>query len=219
MRRYESLQSLAETITVFVLYFVAGKLGLALASLHPNASPVWPPSGIALVALLVLGYRAWPAVFLGAFTVNVTTSGSAATALLIGSGNTAEAILGAWLVQRLAFGRRALETPRGVLGFLLAALLSTSVSATVGVAGLELTGLATWSRLPAIWVTWWLGDATGVLWRRRSCWPGRTTRVPPGPGGAARRRCSSSRSSARAGWSSPTPCRSRRARRPWPPSA
>lgn len=163
MRRYESLQSLAETITVFVLYFVSGKLGLSLASLHPNASPVWPPSGIALVALLVLGYRAWPAVFLGAFTVNVTTSGSAATALLIGTGNTAEAIVGAWLVQRLAFGRRAMETPRGVIGFLVAALLSTTVSATVGVAGLNLTGLAAWSRVPSIWITWWMGDATGVL--------------------------------------------------------
>src|SRR5260221_8666260 len=161
MRRYESLQSLAETITVFVLYFAAGKLGLSLASLHPNASPVWPPSGIALAALLVLGYRARPAVFLRAFTVNVTTSGSAATALLIGSGNTAEAIVGAWLVQRLAFGRRAMETPRGGLGFLVAALLSTTGSATVGVAGLVLTGLAAWSRAPSIWINWWLGGPTG----------------------------------------------------------
>ena len=57
-----------------VIYFIAGKLGLMLASLHASASPVWPPAGIALAALLLLGYRAWPAIFIGAFLVNVTTA-------------------------------------------------------------------------------------------------------------------------------------------------
>src|SRR5580765_4061221 len=163
MRRQESFQSLAETVTVFVFYYAAGRLGLALATLHTNASPVWPASGIAIAALLILGYRVWPAVFLGAFVVNVTTSGSAANGLLIASGNTAEAIVGAWLMQRLAGGRRAMERPRGVFGLLLAAIASAAVSATVGVASLTFTGLSTWGKDPAIWVTWWLGDTTGVL--------------------------------------------------------
>jgi integral membrane sensor domain MASE1 len=59
-----------------VIYFIAGKLGLMLASLQASASPVWPPAGIALAALLLLGYRAWPAIFIGAFLVNVTTAGN-----------------------------------------------------------------------------------------------------------------------------------------------
>src|SRR5216110_3273640 len=63
-----------------VVYFIAGKFGLMLASLHASASPVWPPAGIALGALLVLGYRAWPAIFVGAFLVNVTTAGNVAIA-------------------------------------------------------------------------------------------------------------------------------------------
>src|SRR5260370_30611619 len=70
-----------------VIYFVAGKLGLMLASLHASASPVWPPAGIALAALLLLGYRAWPAIFIGAFLVNVTTAGNVATSFAIAPRN------------------------------------------------------------------------------------------------------------------------------------
>ena len=82
-----------------VIYFIAGKLGLMLASLQASASPVWPPAGIALAALLLLGYRAWPAIFIGAFLVNVTTAGNVATSFAIGTGNTLEALVGAWLVN------------------------------------------------------------------------------------------------------------------------
>src|SRR5438309_9703390 len=85
-----------------VIYFIAGKLGLMLASLHASASPVWPPAGIALAALLLLGYRAWPAIFIGAFLVNVTTAGNVATSFAIATGNTLEALVGAWLVNRFA---------------------------------------------------------------------------------------------------------------------
>src|SRR6266704_5971592 len=79
-----------------VIYFVAGKLGLMLAFIHASASPVWPPTGIALAGLLLLGLRAWPAIFLGAFIVNVTTAGSLATSLGIAAGNTLEGVVGAW---------------------------------------------------------------------------------------------------------------------------
>src|SRR5712675_3338469 len=88
-----------------VLYFIAGKLGLMLASLHASASPVWPAAGIALAALLVLGYRIWPAIFVGAFLVNVTTAGSVITSIGIAAGNTFEGMAGAYLVNRFASGR------------------------------------------------------------------------------------------------------------------
>jgi integral membrane sensor domain MASE1 len=82
---------------LFGLYVVAGKLGLSLALVHASASPVWPPTGIALAALLTLGYRVWPAIFAGAFVVNVTTMGSVATSLGIASGNPGRT---AWRVSR-----------------------------------------------------------------------------------------------------------------------
>jgi len=64
-----------------------------MASLHASTSAVWPPTGLAIGALLVGGYRLWPAILLGAFVVNVTTAGSIATSLGIAVGNTLEALV------------------------------------------------------------------------------------------------------------------------------
>src|SRR5713226_3484224 len=146
-----------------LVYFIAGKFGLMLASLHASASPMWPPAGIALAALLVLGYRAWPAIFVGAFLVNVTTAGNVATSLAIASGNTLEAVCGAWLVNRLAGGTTVFDRPQGVVKFALAAVVSTIIGPAVGVTSLALGGFADSANFGAIWVTWWLGDTTGDL--------------------------------------------------------
>src|SRR5436305_7771630 len=146
-----------------LVYFIAGKFGLMLASLHASASPVWPPAGIALAALLLLGYRAWPAIFVGAFLVNVTTAGNVATSLAIASGNTLEAVCGAWLVNRFAGGTTVFDRPQGVFKFALAAMVSTIISPAFGVTSLALGGFADWTNYGAIWLTWWLGDTTGDL--------------------------------------------------------
>jgi PAS domain S-box-containing protein len=146
-----------------LVYFIAGRFGLVLASLHASASPVWPPAGIALAALLVLGYRAWPAIFVGAFLVNVTTAGNVATSLAIASGNTLEAVCGAWLVNRFAGGTTVFDRPQGVFKFALAAVVSTIISPAFGVTSLALAGFADWTNYGAIWLTWWLGDTTGDL--------------------------------------------------------
>src|ERR1041385_6324449 len=87
-----------------LLYFAAGKLGLSLAFLHASASPVWPPTGLAVAAVLLLGFGIWPAILLGAFLVNWTTPLPPVTALAIAVGNTLEALLGAMLAQHLAGG-------------------------------------------------------------------------------------------------------------------
>src|SRR5437870_9372293 len=125
-----------------LVYFIAGKFGLILASLHASASPVWPPAGIALAALLVLGYRAWPAIFVGAFLVNVTTLGNVATSLAIASGNTLEAMCGAWLVNRFAGGTTVFDRPQSVVQFALAAVVSTVLSPADRVSSLRPGGLA-----------------------------------------------------------------------------
>jgi PAS domain S-box-containing protein len=152
------------TVGLAIIYFLAGKAGLFFASLQPNASAVWPPTGIALAASLLLGYRVWPAIFLGAFLVNATTAGSFATSLGIAAGNTLEAVAGAYLVNRFANGKNVFNRPRDVLSFtLLAAGAATALSATIGVTSLSLGGYASWSRFGAIWFTWWLGDAAGAL--------------------------------------------------------
>ena len=156
------------TLTVIALlasvYFVAGKLGLMLAFVNDSATAVWPPTGIALAAFLVLGYRVWPGVFLGAFLVNVTTAGSAATSFGIAAGNTLEGVVGAYLLSRFANGRNAFDRPQDIFKFaVLAGMGSTIVSATVGVTSLCLQGYATWAGYGSVWMTWWMGDAVGDL--------------------------------------------------------
>jgi signal transduction histidine kinase len=174
----------ASLLGLAAVYFAAGKLGLSLASVHPSASPVWPPTGLALAAVLLLGARVWPGIFAGAFLVNVTTAGSVATSLGIAAGNTLEAVAGGWLVLRFARGPACFDRPRGVIEFVaLAALASTTLSATIGSTSLALGGFVPWGEYARVWWTWWLGDAGGALlvtpvcvaWARRS--PFRWTRA------------------------------------------
>ncbi len=147
-----------------IVYFLAGKLGLHFAFVHASASPVWPPTGIALAAMLLFGVRVWPAIFIGAFLVNITTAGSIASSLGIAAGNTLEAVIGATLVERYAGGARAFERAQDFLRFaVLAGALSTTISATIGATSLVLAGHAEWNAFGAIWLTWWLGDAAGAL--------------------------------------------------------
>src|SRR5437016_12293600 len=105
-RRFSALPVIG---IVTIVYFIAGKLGLSLAFLYASASPVWPPAGIALAALLLLGYRVWPAIFVGAFLVNLTTAGNVWTSLGIATGNTLEAAIGTWRILRFAGGSRGFD--------------------------------------------------------------------------------------------------------------
>ncbi|TAL12749.1 MAG: hypothetical protein EPO02_00535 [Nitrospirae bacterium] len=164
MGRFLSLPAPAVVAGLAAVYLIAGKLGLMLAFVNASATAVWPPAGIALAALLTFGYRVWPGVFVGAFLVNVTTAGTAATSLGIATGNTLEGLMGAYLVNEFAGGRRAFERPPDILAFaVLAGALGTVVSAAFGVTSLALGGFAYWADYGPIWITWWLGDATGIL--------------------------------------------------------
>src|SRR5207247_7576008 len=173
------LQTAASIIAIAAVYFCAGRFGLSLALVNPSASAIWPPTGLALAATLLWGYRLWPGIFLGAFLVNSTTPGNPATDLGIAFGNTLEARLGAWLVNRFARGAKAFDRARDVFKFiLLAAVVSTAVSASVGVTSVCLGREARWEQYPAIWSTWWVGDMMGdlivapllLIWLRRP-WP------------------------------------------------
>src|SRR5262245_39551709 len=173
---------------VAVAYFAAARAGLALATVADQVTIVWPSAGIALGALVLFGYRAWPAVTVGAFLANAAHA-PAATAGAIAIGNTLEALAGAWMLRRLAGFDAALERVKDVLGLLvLAAGLSTTVSATVGVTTLCATGVRPWSDYSLLWGVWWMGDAMGDLvvapllltwagWRRLPWGPWRVPEV------------------------------------------
>jgi diguanylate cyclase (GGDEF)-like protein len=164
MTRSRFLRDTALISSLAAVYFVAGKLGLKLAFVHPSATAVWPCTGIALAAFLIFGYRVWPGIFVGAFLANVTTAGSVATSLGIAVGNTLEGVVGCYLVTRFAGGQLVFQRAQDILKFgVLAGMVSTVVSATIGVTTLALGGYASWSMYGSIWSTWWLGDAAGAV--------------------------------------------------------
>src|SRR5919108_4175908 len=156
-------QYLVGVATLAALYFVTAKLGIGLEVSHGVVTPLWAPTGISLAALLLFGYRMWPGVALGAVAANATSDLSLATALLIGTGNTLEALFGAYLLRRVRF-HSALQRVQDVLALvMLGALVSTTISATIGTTSLWLTGEIGWYTLRSDWVLWWFGDAMGDL--------------------------------------------------------
>ncbi len=172
-------------------YFFCGTFGLSLAAINKSTSAVWPPTGLALAVLVLKGRRLWPGVLLGAFLVNISTQGNFFTALGIGIGNTLEAYCGAWLVCRYAGGERAFEGIGNIfrLAF-LAGIMSTAISATLGVTSLWLGGFARWDQYTAIWLTWWLGDMVSdltiapllMIWLRRPAERLRAVQIPEAVG-------------------------------------
>ena len=167
---------------IAAVYFGAAKLGLTMAFVAEQVTAVWPPTGIALAVLLGFGSRYWPGIALGAFLANVATNAPIATVFGITVGNTLEALIGARLLRRFVTFDLPLERLKSVLGLVvLAAVVSTMVSATIGVTSLCLGGVEPWAAYGPLWWVWWLGDATGDLvmapvlltWARtrRSHWP------------------------------------------------
>jgi PAS domain S-box-containing protein len=157
--RWRYLAAVALTAAV---YFVAGKFGLSLASVHTNVSPVWPPTGLALAAVLLFGIRIWPGIFLGALLVNLTTPIPITAAAVIALGNTFEAVVGSRLLRAFGF-RNSLDRARDVFKFVSAVVICTALSATVGNVSLILWHSAQWNQFPVLWLTWWLGDLTGAV--------------------------------------------------------
>ncbi|MGH7739313.1 MAG: MASE1 domain-containing protein, partial [bacterium] len=151
-------------VFLFAAYFFSAKWGLQLALVNASATAVWAPTGIALAGFLILGFQAWPAIFLGAFLVNLTNAGTVWTSLGIATGNCLEGLAGAYLVGRFASGSAAFERARDILKFaILAGGIGTLISPTLGLASLCWGGFAPWHSWGNIWTTWWLGDMTGAL--------------------------------------------------------
>src|SRR5262249_16947297 len=151
-------------LVVVAAYVGAARVGLELSVAHGVITPVWPPTGIALAALLLLGPRFWPAIALGAFIANATSGdASIPVAAAIAVGNTLEAVVAVSLLRRVDF-RSTFERAGDVLWFtVIAAFLCTAISATNGVTTLAIAGSSAASPYGSAWVLWWLGDAMGAL--------------------------------------------------------
>ena len=181
----QSLRRVALLIGLAGVYYFAAKLGLRFAYINSSVTTIWPPAGFALAAFVLLGYGVWPAIFAGAFFANISTTGAVFPSLGIAVGNTMEGLLAAYLVNRFARGGRVFDRVRDIIRFtLLAAIVSTTVAASIGVTSLALGGLVSTDEAPRVWLTWWLGDAvsdmviapTLILWigvKLGPAWSGR----------------------------------------------
>lgn len=159
-----SISYAGDLVAIGAIYFALAKGGLALASIHPSATPIWPPTGVALAAVLLRGYRIWPAIFTAAMVANATTAGSVATSVAIATGNSLEAIVGAYLINRWSGGRNTFSTPNSVAKFaLICVVIATPISASVGLTSLATVGYIEPKNFADAWITWWLGDVTGAL--------------------------------------------------------
>ena len=144
-------------------YFIAAKLSLLLAIPPGYATAVWPPSGIALAAILLFGNRMWAGVWLGAALANYTVNSSLLAALVIGTGNTLEALAAAAIIRHFIGIPRLFERGEDVATFVAAAMLSGAIAATIGLTPLAYTHTLSLPDLFWNWLTWWLGDAVGIL--------------------------------------------------------
>lgn len=154
----------AEIAVLAALYVIAARFGLALDAVAGFATLVWAPTGIAFAALLVRGHRLWPGVAIGALVANALQGAPAGAAAGIALGNTLEAVVGTYVLRQIPGFRSSLERVRDVLAFIVvAAVLSTVISATIGTGTLRLFGMIAVEQAATAWRTWWLGDMIGAL--------------------------------------------------------
>jgi signal transduction histidine kinase/ActR/RegA family two-component response regulator len=160
-----------EPLSVVGLYLLTGWMGLALAIPPGNVTPVWLPGGIALAALLALGRRMAPAVFVGAAALNATFYARSGAGIgetlvassLIATGSTLQALAGHALVTRFAGGADLLASPRRVLAFALVEVPACAIAATLGLGALVAFGRIDEGLELKTWLTWWMGDYVGVV--------------------------------------------------------
>ncbi len=152
------------SLIVAIVYFAGAELGLSLASVHENVTPVWPPTGIAIASLLIFGRRVWPGIFLGALAANLLTNLPIGSAIGIATGNTLEAVVAYSLLQRSKQWRNSFDSVGEILAFVVyAAVLAPLVSATIGGVSICLGDPSRWPDFWYLWLTWWMGDGFGAL--------------------------------------------------------
>jgi len=155
--------TLPRLVVVAFVYWLAARASLSLALVHGQVTPIWPPTGIALVAVLIFGRSTAIGIFVGALAVNLPIGPTPISAVLIAAGNTLAPVAAAELLNRIGF-RRELDRLRDAAAIIvLAALVAMTLSATVGTSVLVISGTVSLSNFWTTWAVWWTGDAMGVM--------------------------------------------------------
>jgi signal transduction histidine kinase len=153
----------AEIVILSFVYHFAAELGLLTAHLQANTSPVWPPTGIAIAALLLFGYKFWPGIAFGVLLATIFKDNPLNVSIGLAIGNTLEALAAAYFIKRLLKFHNSMDRVQDVIGFTAYSAIATTISATIGVITLLLTGNDIREVLWTVWYTWWIGDFLGAL--------------------------------------------------------
>jgi two-component system, NtrC family, sensor kinase len=157
-----------------IVYYSTAELGRFLASTPDNVTPVWPPDGFALAAVLLLGYRVWPGIAIGSFFANIwafldktnvtSVTISVAIATSIAVGTSLSAILGGFLLHKFVGRHHLFDRPQNVFRFVvIGGMCGPIISATVGITTLCLRGIVSWTDWGINWFTWWMSNVGGIL--------------------------------------------------------
>jgi two-component sensor histidine kinase/integral membrane sensor domain MASE1 len=164
VRRRSFIREILLILVAAGIYYLAARFSLILAFRQTNASPFWPPTGIAFASVMLFGYRISPGIALGAFLANYTTGLSPVVSLAIAIGNTLEALIGFFLFIRLSLNQSIVDSIHNVLTFLVpVSIASTMISASIGAISIYAGGFHSGAPLYYVWWTWWLGDTVGNI--------------------------------------------------------
>ena len=157
-----------ELAIIAASYFSLAESALLLPAINPAATPLWPPTGVALAVVLLRGYRVWPAILVSSFSANAISPGTMTASWLLQStsiaiGTTLAALAGAWLINHRSYGAKTFFTPLGIGRFVLIAFVPTAItsSASAILGQLSTSDLNLSSLVPS--VSWWLADAAGTI--------------------------------------------------------
>jgi len=163
MKTPSVLSYLLKILALAVVYRLGVVIGLSMAYVQSNTSPVWPPTGIALAALLLYGVSLWPGIALSVFLGSLLTGAPAGLAAGMAVGNTLEALAGYYLLRRVIDIHLPLDRIRDVVGVVVVSIFCTAISASFGTLSLMVTANESWAAFLPIWTTWWIGDFLGAL--------------------------------------------------------
>ena len=157
------LNYLVKILILAIIYHLAARLGLMMAYVQANTSPVWPPTGIGLAALLIFGYYLWPGISSGVLLGSLFTGAPINLAVGMALGNTLEALVAVYCLKQIIHLHNELDRIQDVVGLILVSFICTTIGASIGSMTLMVLGYSEWQYFWPIWSTWWIGDLLGAL--------------------------------------------------------
>ncbi len=176
-KNIQVIKYIGGVILLGIIYHIAARLGLLMANVQPNTSPVWPPTGIAIAALLLFGKKYWPGITLGVIFGYLFNNNALNISIGLAIGNTLEAVVAVFLLRKIMGFHNSLDRIQDVIGLGIFSAVATTLSATIGVITLLIVESDTLPYIWTVWFTWWIGDFLGALvitpllliWF--TCWP------------------------------------------------